>query len=280
MSIQTIGVHLDAAEPCAARVDLAIRLAAAHGAHLVGLAPTGEPDLLATMSSAAPDALELIALSARFLRERADALALDFAERARAAGLPSHEARVVVGEPLDAVVRLGLGCDLLVIGQTDRRASPEGVAWDFPQQTVLHAGCPVLVVPYAGAFGKLGERVLVAWKDTREAARAVRDALPILRAARQVVLIEVAEGASPDDEARAALTDVQAWLKRHGVESSVRFESGVAEAGDVLLSRAADLGSDLIVMGAYGHSRIREWVLGGVTRHLLSQMTVPTLMSH
>jgi nucleotide-binding universal stress UspA family protein len=280
MTFKTIGVHLDAGPHCAKRVDLAITVAARHGAHLVGLAPTGVPDVLMTLSSAVPDGVEFIALSARFLRERAEAAVADFVERARAAGVASHEARVVVDEPVDAIVRLARCSDLLVIGQTDRHASPDGVAWDFPQQTVLNSGCPLLVVPYAGRFDAVGERVLVAWKGTREAVRAVRDALPLLRAAERVVLIEVADAAPPTDAARVALLEVQGWLSRHGVESEVRLESGAAEAGDVLLSRAADHGSDLIVMGAYGHSRMREWVLGGVTRHLLDHMTVPTLMSH
>jgi nucleotide-binding universal stress UspA family protein len=214
------------------RVDLAIRLAAAHGSHLVGLAPTGLPDVLATLSSAVPDGVEFIALSARLLRERADALALDFIDRVRAAGIASHEARVVVGEPLDAVVRHGRCCDLIVIGQTDRHASPDGVAWDFPQQTLLHVGCPVLVVPYAGDFATVGERVLVAWKGTREAARAVRDALPLLRAAQRIVLAEVADGAEPIDAQRLALVEVQAWLSRHAVESELRLETAGGEAGD------------------------------------------------
>jgi len=280
MNIKTIVVHLDATPHCLARVDLAIRIATAHGAHLVGLAPTGLPDVLATMSSAVPDGVEFIALSALFLRERADTVARDFIERARAAGIASHEARVVVDEPLDAIVWHANCSDLLVIGQTDGSASPDGVAWDFPQQAVLHAGCPVLVVPHAGHFPAVGERVLIAWKGTREAVRAVRDALPILRGAQRVVLIEVADDAPPTDAQRIALLEVQAWLNRHEVESEVRLESGADAAGDVLLSRAADFESDLIVMGAYGHSRVREWVLGGVTRHLLNHMTVPTLMSH
>ena len=280
MNIKTIVVHLDATPHCLARVDLAIRIATAHGAHLVGLAPTGLPDVLATMSSAVPDGVEFIALSARFLRERADTVASVFIERARAAGIASHEARVVVDEPLDAIVWHANCSDLLVIGQTDGSASPDGVAWDFPQQAVLHAGCPVLVVPHAGHFPAVGERVLIAWKGTREAVRAVRDALPILRGAQRVVLIEVADDAPPTDAQRIALLEVQAWQNRHEVESEVRLESGADAAGDVLLSRAADFESDLIVMGAYGHSRVREWVLGGVTRHLLNHMTVPTLMSH
>jgi len=280
MSYKTILVHLDASPRCAARTELALALAARHGSHLIGLAPTGLPDVLATMSSAVPDGVELIALSVRFLRERADALAFAFEEQMRAAGAVSHEARVVVGEALDIVVRHALCADLVVVGQTDRGASPDGVAWDFPQQVVLHAGCPLLAVPHSGDFKTVGRRVLIAWKDTREASRALRDALPLLGAAERVVVVEVADGAAPPAASRVALREVQDWLGCHGIAVETRVEAGGADVGDVLLSRTADFGSDLIVMGAYGHSRMREWVLGGATRHLLDHMTVPTLLSH
>lgn len=279
MSFKTILVHLDASARCADRTELAIGLAARHGGHVIGLAPTGLPDVLATMSGAVPDGVEFIALSARFLRERADALASAFEAQMRAAGASAYESRVVVGDPVDTVVGQALCADLVVVGQTDRSASPDGVAWDFPQQVVLHAGCPVLVVPHVGDFKTVGTRALVAWKDTREAARALRDALPLLGCAERVVVVEVVDAPS-STEARGALRDVQAWLGRHGVAADTRVETGVADVGDVLLSRASDFGSDLIVMGAYGHSRMREWVLGGATRHLLDHMTVPTLMSH
>jgi len=122
--------------------------------------------------------------------------------------------------------------------------------------------------------------VLIAWKDTREASRALRDALPLLGAAERVVVVEVADGAAPPAASRVALREVQDWLGCHGIAVETRVEAGGADVGDVLLSRTADFGSDLIVMGAYGHSRMREWVLGGATRHLLDHMTVPTLLSH
>ena len=144
---------------------------------------------------------------------------------------------------------------------------------------LLHAGPPVLVVPYTGTFASLGERVLVAWKDTREAARALRDALPLLRDALRVSLVEIGEVRSEparDDSLDAA----SAWLASHAVAFDAHREIELAGVGDQLLSRASDLGVDLIVCGGYGHSRLREWVLGGVTRHLLQHMTVPTLLSH
>jgi nucleotide-binding universal stress UspA family protein len=103
--------------------------------------------------------------------------------------------------------------------------------------------------------------------------------LPLLRGAGHVELIEVVEG-SPSAEARTSLRDAQAWLARHGIAAEARLEPVAGDVGETLLSRAADASADLLVMGAYGHARVREWVLGGATRHLLAHMTLPTLMAH
>jgi nucleotide-binding universal stress UspA family protein len=279
MSYKTIVVHLEPGPRCAARVALAARLAGRYGSRLVGIAPTGVPDVIVAMNSAVPDAIKCVALSAADLRENAEAAAGAFDQQCRVAGVASFQAEVVVDEAVDAVVRRGRCSDLIVVGQTDVGAPVEGIAFDFPQQVLLHAGPPVLVVPYTGTFASLGERVLVAWKDTREAARALRDALPLLRDARHVSLVEIGEVRSEparDDSLDAA----SAWLASHAVAFDAHREIELAGVGDQLLSRASDLGVDLIVCGGYGHSRLREWVLGGVTRHLLQHMTVPTLLSH
>jgi len=177
------------------------------------------------------------------------------------------------------MVQHGRCGDLIVVGQTDRNLPRDGVALDFPQQVLLHAGPPVLVVPYTGLFAGVGQGVLVAWKGTRESANALRNALPLLRSARRVSLVEVGEAPDPaagDD----ALVSAKAWLESHGIEVRAHRELAFAGVGDQLLSRAADIDADLIVCGGYGHSRLREWVLGGVTRHLFEHMTVPVLFSH
>ncbi|HEX7435064.1 MAG TPA: universal stress protein [Caldimonas sp.] len=280
MNYPTILVHLDSGPRCAARVALATQLARAQDAHLVGLAPTGMADVMLSMNTAVPDGIEYIQLSASFLREQAEAVAAAFEHQVAPAGLASYEARVVEDEPIDALARYGRCSDLVVIGQSDRATRIDNVAWDFPQQALQHLGRPVLVVPYAGTFERVGERVLVAWKDTREAALAVRDALPLLRGAERVVLLSFAEEGVPGAADRLELSGVQQWLGRHRVDAEIRSEPHSADVGEALLSRASEFGSDLIVMGAYGHSRMREWVTGGVTRVLLARMTVPVLMSH
>ena len=279
MSYKTIAVHLEAGPRCAMRVALAARLAVRHGARLVGIAPTGLPDVIIAMNSAVPDAIECIALSAGDLRQNAETAARAFEVECRRAGVASFSAEVVVAEAVDAVVRHGRCSDLVVVGQTDTAAPIDGLAFDFPQQVLLHAGPPVLVVPYAGTFASLGERVLIGWKDTREAARAVRDALPLLRDARHVSLIEIGPVRTEATGDRS-LEAASAWLDSHAIAFAAHREIELADTGAQLLSRASDLDVDLVVCGGYGHSRLREWALGGVTKHLLGHMTVPTLLSH
>ncbi|MEO7336207.1 MAG: universal stress protein, partial [Caldimonas sp.] len=165
MSLKTLLVHLDGGARCAARVELAIEIARRHGSHLLGLAPTGLPDVIVTLNSEVPDQVEFIELSAAALQERAEAAVEAFERQVAHGDLVSTEARVVRAEPLDAVVQASRCCDLLIVGQTDRAGNVAGVAWDFPRHAVLQGGVPVLVVPFAGTFSQAGECVLVAWKD-------------------------------------------------------------------------------------------------------------------
>jgi len=170
--------------------------------------------------------------------------------------------------------------DLIVIGQQNAEW-PSGVYRDFERSVPLAVGRPVLVVPYAFERRPVGHRVLVAWNASREAARAVTDALPLLKRAGQVHVVAfepeksgAAHGAEPG-------ADIALYLTRHGVKVTVsRYDAPDVDVGNQLLSRAFDLSADLIVMGAWGRSRLREFILGGVTRTLLESMTVPVLMSH
>ncbi len=159
--------------------------------------------------------------------------------------------------------------------------SSDGVTWLRPDHVVTAAGRPVLVVPYAGTFARVGIRVLVAWDGTREANRALHDALPLIGDAEAVTVIYVGTREADLDRARTRLEGVVQHLQRHGVmahpEESPR--NGIS-ISDALLSRAADLGADMIVAGAYHHSHLRETLLGGVSRDLLDHITVPVLMSH
>jgi nucleotide-binding universal stress UspA family protein len=145
----------------------------------------------------------------------------------------------------------------------------------------MGAGRPVLIVPYVGTFKTLGQRVLVAWNASREATRAVNDALPLLERASSVRVLSVNPRRGIAGHGPIAGADMSLHLARHGVRvEAAAVNTDDVRVDDMLLSQAADAGADLIVMGAYGHSRLGEYVLGGATRHLLRQITVPVFMSH
>ena len=177
------------------------------------------------------------------------------------------------------LIALARTADLVVIGQ-HRPGAPAGAEF-HPEEIVIACGRPLLVVPYAGSFSSVGKRVLIAWDGTREATRAVHDALPLIAAAQAVTVASVAGGESGLERHHASLDRIVRHLERHGlaVHTEEHLQAGLPVC-DLLLSRASDLGADLIVAGAYHHSRFREAVLGGVSRELLDHMTVPVLMSH
>jgi nucleotide-binding universal stress UspA family protein len=171
--------------------------------------------------------------------------------------------------------------DLTIVGQPDPDDTEGFSDPDLPAEVTLTSGRPVLVVPYVGPQETLGENVMVAWNATRESTRAVYDALPILRRANRVSVLAVNPGRGDDDHGEVPSADIALQLARHGVKAeATKTFSDDLEVSDVLLSRIADIGADLLVMGAYGHSRMRELMMGGATRGILRHMTVPVLMSH
>ena len=276
MSFKTILVHIDAGQRCSARVDLAIKLALKHDAHLVGLQafPPFEPPgyVMAEMGPAIIDAQRQVA-AAEIARAETE-----FAKQASGAGLRNVEWRNAIDDPVDAMTLHARYADLLVIGQTDDSDVPHTPS-DFPERLVLAAGRPVLIMPSIGSFPSVGKRILVAWNPSREATRAVTDAIPLLRLADNVHVMAV--NPKSGEHGAVAGADIGLYLARHGVRVEVKTDHGAEiDVGNELLSRAADLDADLIVMGGYGHSRLKEWVLGGATRTILESMTVPVLMSH
>jgi nucleotide-binding universal stress UspA family protein len=276
MGYKTILVHIDAGKRCAARVDAAIRFAREQEAHLVGLyaaAPFEPPGyVLAEMGAAIVEAGKRAAAEAMARAES------QFTKQTTAAGLSNIEWRTAVSDPVDAMTLHARYADLVVIGQTDLSDGSNTPA-DFPERLVLAAGRPVLIMPSVGSFPTIGKRILVAWSLTREATRAVTDAIPLLRLADQVHVMAV--NPRPDEHGEVPGADVGLYLARHGVQVQIKTDMGAEiDVGNELLSRAADLDVDLIVMGGYGHSRLTEWVLGGATRTILTSMTVPVFMSH
>jgi nucleotide-binding universal stress UspA family protein len=182
-------------------------------------------------------------------------------------------------DPTAVVIDHSRSADLIVAGQTDPDWDTSPLQ-DVAEHLALGSGRPVLVVPYVGRYPEIGRNVVIAWKPGRESARAVFDALPVLKQAEQVQILEIDEGGSRRNGASVD-NSIAVALSRHGVKPVVRTSVAVdISIGDEILSRLADMGADLLVMGAYGHSRMRELIFGGVTRHIARHMTVPTLFSH
>lgn len=279
MTIKDILVQVDGGKTAPARYAAAIGLAQAHGAHLTGLCLAVEPPVPSTILGMVPP--EAMASQRDVVREQAEAAIAQFRLAVEKAGLPG-EGRIVQVLDFDAVevfVTHARHCDLAILGQQDP-ADFLPLRPDFPADVLMSCGRPGIVVPFSGTPPTLGQRVLVAWDGGREAARAVNDAMPLLERAHSVAVLSVnPEGTGNGDREPGA--DIALHLARHGVKvAAARTVARETSVGDVILAEIADSGIDLLVMGAYGHSRLREWALGGVTRHILAHMTVPVLMSH
>jgi nucleotide-binding universal stress UspA family protein len=191
----------------------------------------------------------------------------------------SGEWLVAQGEAVEALCHCARWCDFVVAERpTLNRDAPTG--WGTVSRTVFGANVPVLVVPETAQLNTLGERILVAWNHSREAMLAVRGALPLLSRAREVVVLD---GVAPDDELgtrHLPRLDLAAWLERHGIRAQVRTFAAKNDYGMNILADAKDMQADLIVMGAWGHSRIAQLVLGGTTRHLFQNSDLPLLVAH
>lgn len=285
MAYQTLFVHVDGSVQAAERIRLACLLAQRSGAHVVGAAPTGISRFL--YHSLPPEQNDpTLALHLDMLREQARAALAAFSTQCNAAGVASFEAKLIDDEGGAGICLHARAADLAVIGQADPDARP--TAAEIPAYVITHSGRPVLLVPAAGAMQSIGRRILVSWDGGREAARALQLALPLLKDADQVS-IAVFELASDQQRlADAIAADPRPWLARHGIEAELSVHavdhhlrlSRKNEVGERLLAVTADSGADLLVMGAYGHSRFREAVLGGVTRTVLEGMAIPVLMAH
>jgi nucleotide-binding universal stress UspA family protein len=280
MGYRSILLHLDgdSGPRREQRLAVAIALAIAQDAHLTALFALGNSIPSYAMVEGGETLRRQMAL--RFA-ESASAAETDFRAATARAGLASAEWRASSRDALAAVNESARYADLVLLAQPGGEAGESsGLAAGFQEQVLMSCGRPVLFVPWAGRFDETGQRVLVAWDAGREATRAVTDALPVLRAAGRVDVVVVdPPGNGRHGEIPGA--DVALYLARHGVNTSAAtLNGGGVDVGNSLLSRALDLGSDLIVMGAYGHSRLRELVLGGTTRTILESMTVPVLMSH
>lgn len=274
MSLKDILVHVDPSRHCKTRLQTAARLAGRFKAYLTGVYVAPELGISPFLADQfPPDLLNEISAKATQQQETAQAL---FEACAREAGIASEWVEES-GDPVDRVAAHARHADLAVLGQADPDEAAPTAPATLPEHVALRAGRPVLLVPYAGDFAAFGERVLVAWNGSPQSARAVNDALPLLAQAKNVKILSIdsKHGGVGDG------SDLVLHLKRHGIASEAsRIVADGIDVGDLLLARLTDEAVDLLVMGVYGHSRLHEMVLGGVSRELFRHMTVPVLMSH
>ena len=277
MTYCTLVVHLDADPRRGERLALACELAARYDAHLVGLFAL--PDMRLPYSVGGTTGA--IALAEERWRKDAAATAKDEFLSLTARNGVKAEWRRSTRDAAPALALSARYADLVIVGQhdPDAKVAEERMPRYFVEDTVLSAGRPVLVVPYIGRYAKVGSRVLVAWNASREAARAVKDALPLLKGASAVEVVAFNPETTADHGEEAG-ADIALYLARHGVEATAARQHAGIDAGAQILSYVTDFGADLVVMGAYGHWRARELVLGGVTRTVLQSMTAPVLMAH
>ncbi len=277
MSIKNILVHVDDSGQVEGRLDVA--LARTHDAHLAAIYAIPEP-FIPPYADGGYVPADLIESQAERARQRAAEARKQFEQRMDRIGMVS-EWRQTEGYAADVVGLNAKYADLTVVGQANPDDPQNYPNQGLPAEVALGARRPVLVVPYVGTSHEVGNNVLVAWNGSREATRAVNDALPILERAAKVTVLAVNPRSGGSDHGDVPSADIALHLARHGVKAeAAQTVSNDIDVGDIILSRISDLGADLVVMGAYGHSRMRELMMGGVTRDLLRHMTIPVLMSH
>jgi len=273
MSLKDILVHVEDNEQAPRTMAAACSLARRYDAHLTGLAIDQPPEIPGFAAiEIPPAAMEIIRTQRKESLGRARKA---FDDAIGAAGLAGSSGWTAAGgRTLETLSLRSRYADLTIVSQrTPEDQGGDDIVDDF----ILASGRPVLVIPYIGAPDPVGRKVLIAWNASREAARAVSDAMPLLEKAESIEVFAV----EPEGMGDMPGADIASHLARHGLRITAAKTTGLnIDVGDVLLNQAADSGADLIVMGAYGHSRMRELVLGGATRHILEHMTVPVLLSH
>lgn len=274
-----IAVHLDHGFDCKRRTQLALSLAKRHQAELVGIYASAAPPQYYYGESV------LMSRTLNVMKElqaqNRGAVQNAFLEAAAAADVP---AVVRAGEtsPSACVALYARTSDLVIVSQFNRDDIEAAHETEFVEQMLLTAGRPVLVLPSSGQFSAVGERVLFCWDGSREAARALADAAPALRLSKHLVALTMDEGGAAQKGEAVPFEDLATYCVAQGMPAPDHMRRDIkgVGVGSTILNAAADHSADLIVMGAYGHSKLREWAMGGTTASILKSMTVPIMFSH
>jgi nucleotide-binding universal stress UspA family protein len=277
MVIKDILVHADNSDTFEKRLRYALELGRKNNAHIAALYVMPKYPIPAYVGVPMdPVTFQEIRDNERQMAETAKKLFESITENQDC----NVEWRVEEGDPTHHLNIHGRYFDLVVLGQPDPKWNTDSFT-EITDDLVISLGRPCLVVPYIGAAAITPKRILVAWNGSHSSARAINDAMPLLEAADFVEVMSISSDKSSFDEGLTSSADMCLHLARHGVNAEAKgtLFTDISE-GNLILSHACDIGADLLVMGAYGHSRFRELVLGGMTRHLLRNMTIPVLMSH
>lgn len=276
MTYKTVMVSLALGQANGARLEVAAQLAERFSARVIGVAAAEfSPPLYFTEGEPAQ---RLIDQGWAAVKSRLKDLEGEFraAMQNRAVEV---EWRCGEDFPTRFVVQQARACDIVVVGEAARGGLADPFVQANPSDLVLQVGRPLLVVPESCNWLDL-RSVLVAWKDTAESRRALSDALPLLRKSTEVTLVEIVEEEANRAAALLRVDDVAAWLSRHGVQASQQVPGQCGDAATQLERIASDVGAGVVIAGAYGHSRLSEWILGGVTRRLISPSNRCSLLSH
>ena len=276
MTYKTVMVGLALGQSNDARLEVAAQMAERFGARVIGVAAAEfSPPLYFTEGEPAQ---RLIDQGWAAVKNRLKELESEFRAAMQNRAL-EVEWRCAEDFPTRFIVRQARACDIIVVGEAARGGLADPFVQVNPSDLVMQVGRPLLVVPEACNWLDL-RSVLVAWKDTAEARRAVSDALPLLRKASEVTIVEIVEDEADRAAALLRVEDVAAWLSRHGVQASQQVPGPFSDAATQLERVASDVGAGVVIAGAYGHSRLSEWILGGVTRRLINPVNRCSLLSH
>ncbi len=279
MSLKDILVYVNNSKACPKRIDAAMQLARKHNTHLFGLYVLPWITLPPRPYAAAVATPEDIDDHITAARKHADDMRAHFISAADAMGV-SCEWQTVEGELAESINLHARYVDLVMIGQAEDD-DPFSVTRGFVDRVLMECGRPVLIIPNHGKYNAVAKRVLIAWNTSREAVRALNDALPLLSAADKIDVLSIGKPEKDSSYHETNSNNICAHLLRHGLQAEAFHTDGDKHnVGKDLCTHASNRDIDLIVMGAYGHSRFREIVLGGATKYLLTQMTIPALMSH
>lgn len=274
-----IAVHVDNDPACESRVSAAVMLANVYGAQIGGICVQEPPVGYGYDEVIVPSAV--MEVLRQQLAERRHKCEQQFARWTSSAGTGKYWV-AVEGLWVNELVAQGRCNDILILSQADLQTHRSSIAPYQLESVIMTVGRPVLTIPYTGPMAKPVERVLLCWDGGRESARAIADAAPFLAKAKEIVVLSLDEAPPIVPGIKGAKGGLDAYLQAHGYVEP-KHASGTTSGigiGSAILNTASDYGSDLIVMGLYGHSRAREWVLGGASREMLSCMTIPVLFSH